>query len=40
VFILRRGLQQMPSSAAITWLTKRIGATRDNDVLLATLKDA
>jgi transcription termination factor Rho len=40
VFILRRGLQQMPSSAAITWLTKRIGNTRDNDVLLATLKDA
>ncbi|MGZ8494020.1 MAG: transcription termination factor Rho, partial [Gemmatirosa sp.] len=40
VFILRRGLQQMPSSAAITWLTKRIGNTRDNDTLLATLKDA
>ena len=40
VFILRRGLQQMPSSAAISWLTKRIGNTKDNDTLLATLKDA
>jgi transcription termination factor Rho len=39
VYLLRRGLQQMPASAAMNWLSKRIGNTPSNDVLLATLKD-
>jgi transcription termination factor Rho len=40
VYLLRRGLQQLPASAAMEWLIKRIAATRDNDSLLAGLKDA
>ena len=37
VFTLRRGLQQMPPSSAMEWLIKRIGATANNDALLAGL---
>ena len=37
VFTLRRGLQQMPPSSAMEWLIKRIGATQNNDTLLAGL---
>jgi transcription termination factor Rho len=37
VFTLRRGLQQMPPSSAMEWLIKRIGATQNNDALLAGL---
>jgi transcription termination factor Rho len=40
VYVLRRGLQQMPSAAAMEWLIKRIGVTKSNDGLLAGLKDA
>ena len=39
VYLLRRGLQSMPPSAAMNWLTKRIANTPNNDTLLATLKD-
>ncbi len=39
VYLLRRGLQSLPPSAAMNWLTKRIASTPNNDVLLATLKD-
>ena len=39
VYLLRRGLQSMPASAAMNWLTKRIANTPNNDTLLATLKD-
>jgi transcription termination factor Rho len=37
VFTLRRGLHQMPPSSAMEWLIKRIGATPNNDALLAGL---
>jgi transcription termination factor Rho len=37
VFTLRRGLQQMPPSAAMEWLIKRIAGTQNNDALLAGL---
>ena len=37
VFTLRRGLQQMPPSAAMEWLIKRIAATPGNDQLLGGL---
>jgi len=37
VYTLRRGLQQMPSSSAMEWLIKRIGATQNNDTLLSGL---
>ena len=40
VYVLRRGLQQMPASAAMEWLIKRIGNTPSNDHLLATLREA
>ncbi len=40
VYMLRRGLQQMPSPAAMEWLIKRIGVTASNDALLNGLKDA
>ncbi len=39
VYLLRRGLQSLPPSAAMNWLTKRIANTPNNDTLLATLKD-
>ncbi|HEY0777905.1 MAG TPA: transcription termination factor Rho [Gemmatirosa sp.] len=39
VYLLRRGLQSLPPSAAMNWLQKRIANTPNNDVLLATLKD-
>ena len=39
VYLLRRGLQSMPASGAMNWLTKRIANTPNNDTLLATLKD-
>jgi transcription termination factor Rho len=39
VYLLRRGLQQMPASGAMNWLSKRIANTPTNDLLLATLKD-
>jgi transcription termination factor Rho len=39
VYLLRRGLQQLPAAGAMAWLSKRIAATRDNDQLLATLRD-
>jgi len=37
VYTLRRGLHQMPPQAAMEWLIKRIGATQNNDALLAGL---
>ncbi len=37
VYTLRRGLQQMPSSAAMEWLIKRIAGTPNNDALLEGL---
>jgi transcription termination factor Rho len=37
VYTLRRGLQQMPSSAAMEWLIKRIANTQNNDALLSGL---
>ena len=37
IYMLRRGLQQMPSSTAMEWLIKRIAATTNNDALLAGL---
>lgn len=37
VYTLRRGLQQMPSSAAMEWLIKRIAGTINNDALLSGL---
>jgi transcription termination factor Rho len=37
VYTLRRGLGQMPPQAAMEWLIKRIGATTNNDALLAGL---
>ncbi|HUO51857.1 MAG TPA: transcription termination factor Rho [Gemmatimonadaceae bacterium] len=37
VYTLRRGLHQMPPGAAMEWLIKRIGATQNNDALLAGL---
>lgn len=37
VYTLRRGLQQMPSSAAMEWLIKRIASTINNDALLSGL---
>jgi transcription termination factor Rho len=40
VYVLRRGLQQMPSAAGMEWLIKRIGNTSSNDALLNGLKDA
>jgi transcription termination factor Rho len=36
-YTLRRGLHQMPSSASMEWLIKRIAATVNNDALLAGL---
>ncbi|AHG89877.1 transcription termination factor Rho [Gemmatirosa kalamazoonensis] len=40
VYVLRRGLQQMPPAAAMEWLIKRIGVTTSNDGLLSGLRDA
>jgi transcription termination factor Rho len=40
VYVLRRGLQNMPSTAAMERLIKRIGITSSNDAQLAWLKDA
>ena len=37
IYTLRRGLQQMPPQAAMEWMLKRIGATPNNDALLAGL---
>ncbi len=37
VFLLRRGLHQMPPQAAMEWLIKRIASTTGNDTLLAGL---
>jgi transcription termination factor Rho len=37
VYVLRRGLQNMPAVQAMEWLTKRIANTPNNDVLLAAL---
>jgi transcription termination factor Rho len=37
VYMLRRGLQQMPSSAGMEWLIKRIASTTNNDNLLTGL---
>jgi transcription termination factor Rho len=37
VYTLRRGLSQMPPQSAMEWLIKRIGATPNNDQLLAGL---
>ena len=39
VYLLRRGLQQMPPAGAMNWLSKRIANTPTNDILLATLRD-
>ena len=37
VYLLRRGLQQMPPQAAMEWLIKRIAGTPNNDALLSGL---
>jgi len=37
VYMLRRGLQQMPPQTGMEWLIKRIGATQSNDALLEGL---
>jgi transcription termination factor Rho len=37
VYLLRRGLHQMPPQAAMEWLIKRIANTQNNDALLAGL---
>ncbi|MCC7052891.1 MAG: transcription termination factor Rho [Gemmatimonadaceae bacterium] len=37
IYMLRRGLQQMPPMGAMEWLIKRIAATPNNDALLAGL---
>ncbi len=37
VFLLRRGLHQMPPQSAMEWLIKRIASTTGNDSLLAGL---
>ena len=37
IYMLRRGLQQMPPMGAMEWLIKRITATANNDALLAGL---
>jgi transcription termination factor Rho len=37
VYTLRRGLQQMPPTAAMEWLIKRIAGTPNNDALLSGL---
>jgi transcription termination factor Rho len=37
VFMLRRGLHQMPPQSAMEWLIKRIAGTPNNDALLAGL---
>ena len=37
IYMLRRGLQQMPPMGAMEWLIKRISATANNDALLAGL---
>ncbi|HEU4565098.1 MAG TPA: transcription termination factor Rho [Gemmatimonadaceae bacterium] len=37
VYMLRRGLQQLPPQAAMEWLIKRIAATPNNDALLSGL---
>jgi transcription termination factor Rho len=37
IYMLRRGLQQMPPMGAMEWLIKRIAATANNDTLLAGL---
>ncbi|MDA1082299.1 MAG: transcription termination factor Rho [Gemmatimonadetes bacterium] len=37
IYMLRRGLQQMPPSTAMEWLIKRIAATTNNEALLAGL---
>jgi transcription termination factor Rho len=37
IYMLRRGLQQMPPMGAMEWLIKRIAATANNDALLAGL---
>ena len=37
VYLLRRGLQQMPPQAAMEWLIKRIAGTQSNDALLTGL---
>ncbi len=37
IYMLRRGLQQMPPQTAMEWLIKRIAATPSNDALLAGL---
>jgi transcription termination factor Rho len=39
VYLLRRGLQGLPATGAMNWLSKRIAATPTNDMLLATLRD-
>jgi transcription termination factor Rho len=37
VYMLRRGLHQMPSQSAMEWLIKRIAGTANNDALLSGL---
>ena len=37
IYMLRRGLQQMPPQAAMEWMIKRIAATPNNDALLSGL---
>jgi len=37
IYMLRRGLQQMPPMGAMEWLIKRISGTANNDALLAGL---
>ena len=37
IYMLRRGLQQMPTSTGMEWLIKRIAATPNNDALLTGL---
>jgi len=37
IYMLRRGLQQMPPQTAMEWLIKRIAATTNNDALLQGL---
>ena len=37
IYMLRRGLQQMPASTGMEWLIKRIAGTPNNDALLTGL---
>ena len=37
IYMLRRGLQQMPASTGMEWLIKRIASTTNNDALLGGL---